>query len=134
MARATRRTEANECRRCSAFCDRVIEPAACVAAGCSALYSYDDPLNGRRYMGCAHKVFECEIDTELFEAAQRTRAGYGAVKLTGIPRAVCDFAIEQAFDGRLADGLCVNRRFWDWPDSAPGALRAFDLRDGLSPA
>ena len=26
---------------------------------------------------------------------------------------------------------CVNRRFSDWPEAAPGAVRAFDLRDRL---
>ena len=26
---------------------------------------------------------------------------------------------------------CVNRRFFDWPEAAPGAVRAFDLRDRL---
>jgi hypothetical protein len=133
MARAARRTEANECRRCSCFCDRVISPAACVAAACPALYAYDDPLSGRRFMGCAHKVFDCEIDVELFEAAERTRAGFGAVKLAGPPRAVCEFGIEQAWEGASERHRCVNPRFWDWPDSGSDAVRAFDLRDAFGP-
>jgi len=83
MARAIRRTEVTECRQCSTFCDRVIRPASCVAAGCPALYQYDDQLSGRRFMGCLHKVFATEIDVELFRAAERTRAGFGAVKLAG---------------------------------------------------
>ena len=103
MARAIRRTELNECRQCSTFCDRVIRPATCVAAGCPALYQYDDPLSGRRYMGCLHKVFATEIDVALFEAAERTRAGYGAVKLAGAPLRRCAFQVEQAFDWRDAD-------------------------------
>jgi hypothetical protein len=75
MGRIVRQTEANECRRCSTFCDRVIAPARCVAQDCPFLYSYDDPLSGRRFMGCVHKVFATEIDVELFRAAERTRAG-----------------------------------------------------------
>ena len=85
MARAIRRTQVNECRRCSTFCDRVIRPATCVAAGCPSLYQYDDPLSGRRFMGCLHKVFATEIDVAMFEEAERTRAGFGAVRLSGAP-------------------------------------------------
>jgi hypothetical protein len=127
MARL-RRANANECRRCDCYCDRVIEPASCVSIGCPSLYLFDDPLSGRRYMGCLHKVFDCEIDVELFAAAEQTRGGFGAVKLTGQPRAVCDFVVEQAYG---AQDDCVNRRFWDWPDAGADAVRAFDLRNGL---
>ena len=128
MARMARRTKANECRQCSTFCDRVIKPSSCVAANCPALYQYDDPLSGRRYMGCLHKVFATEIDVELFAEAEKTRAGFGVVKLAGHPRERCAFQIERAFD---EEGGCVNRRFFDWPEAAPGAVRAFDLRDRL---
>jgi hypothetical protein len=131
MARAVRRTELHECRRCSAFCDRVIRPATCVASACPALYQYDDPLSGRRYMGCLHKVFATEIDVELFEAAERTRAGYGALALAAAPLRRCAFDVEQAFDRRGWNDTCVNRRFFDWPDAGSDAVRAFDLRDGL---
>ena len=73
MARIVRRTEINECRRCSTFCDRVIAPATCVADSCPNLYAYDDPLTGRRYMGCLQQVFATEIDVEMFREAERTR-------------------------------------------------------------
>ena len=132
MARAVRRTHVNECRQCSTFCDRVIRPAACVAAACPGLYHYDDPLTGRRYMGCVHKVFATEIDVALFQEAERTRAGFGAVKLAGTPLRRCEFEIEQAFDWRRENDTCVNRRFFDWPDSGSDAVRAFDLRERLS--
>ena len=132
MARAIRRTELNECRQCPTVCDRVIQPASCVAAGCPALYQYDDPLNGRRYMGCLHKVFATEIDVALFEEAERTRAGYGAVKLAGAPLRRCAFHVERAFDRGEPTGRCVNRRFFDWPDAGSDAIRAFDLRDRLA--
>jgi hypothetical protein len=129
MARMVRRTEACECRRCATFCDRVIRPATCVAADCPALYQYDDPLSGRRFMGCVHKVFATEIDVELFREAERTRGGFGAVKLAGPPLRRCEFQVERAFE--LAEEPCVNPRFFDWPDEGPGAVRAFDLRDRL---
>jgi hypothetical protein len=130
MAHKVRRAEVAECRRCSIFCDRVIRPATCVAAGCPSLYQYDDELTGRRYMGCLHKVFSVEIDVELFRAAERTRLGFGAVKLAGPPLRRCEFSVEQAFPAQAGHG-CVNMRFFDLPDSAPDAVRAFDLRDRL---
>jgi hypothetical protein len=131
MARMARRSRTNECRRCATFCDRVIHPASCVAAGCSYLYAYDDPLTDRRYMGCLQKVFATEIDVELFEQAERTRLGFGAVKLAGTPLRRCEFSVERAFAGTRE---CVNRRFFDWPDSGPDGIRAFDLREGLDAA
>ena len=127
MARMARRTKANECRQCSTFCDRVIKPATCVASDCPALYQYDDPLSGRRFMGCMHKVFATEIDVELFRAAERTRAGFGTVRLAGYPLARCAFEVEQAREGR--EEPCVNPRFFDWPDAGRDGIRAFDLRD-----
>ena len=131
MARAIRRTQVSECRQCATFCDRVIRPSTCVAAGCPSLYAYDDPLNGRRYMGCLHKVFATEIDVEMFRQAERTRAGYGAVKLAAAPLQRCQFHVERAFEGDPHAGGCVNRRFFDWPDEGADAVRAFDLRDRL---
>jgi hypothetical protein len=127
MAGIARRTEVNECRRCPTFCDRVIAPATCVAGGCPYLYAYDDPLTGRRYMGCVQKVFATEIDVELFQQAERTRAGFGSVRLANAPLRRCRFTVERAHERR--DGGCVNRRFFDLPDEAPDAVRAFDLRD-----
>jgi hypothetical protein len=130
MAPKVRRTEVSECRRCSIYCDRVIRPATCVAASCPSLYQYDDELTGRRYMGCLHKVFSVEIDVELFREAERSRLGFGAVKLARPPLRRCEFAVEQAYPARESDH-CVNMRFFDLPDAAPDAVRAFDLRDRL---
>jgi len=134
MARIVRRTEVNECRRCSTFCDRVIAPATCVADECPYLYVYDDQLSGRRYMGCMQKVFATEIDVEMFRQAERTRAGFGSVRLANTPLRRCRFSVEQAFHGGgMAAYRCVNRRFFDWPDETPDAVRAFDLRDRCEP-
>jgi len=130
-----RQTESNECRRCSTFCDRVIQPASRVAAACVFLYEFDDPLSGQRYMGCLQKVFASEIDVELFESAERTRAGFGAVKLTGTPLRRCAFEVERAYAGTSSEGSrCSNRRFFDAPDAGSDAIRCFDLREGLSSA
>jgi hypothetical protein len=130
MARIVRRTEINECRQCGTYCDRVIAPATCVADGCPNLYTYDDPLSGRRYMGCLQQVFASEIDVELFRAAERTRVGFGTVRLANAPLRRCRFTVEQAYDGRGMEAYrCVNKRFYDWPDEGPDAVRAFDLRD-----
>src|SRR5215210_4267314 len=120
MARMTRRTEGTECRQCSAFCDRVIRPVTCLSRGCPNLYAYDDPLLGRRYMGCVQQVFAVEIDVELFEEAERTAAGFGAVKLARAPLAQCDIAVEQAFGGEARG--CSNRRFFDAPDDGAEAV------------
>ena len=134
MARIVRRTDANECRRCSTYCDRVIAPATCIADECPNLYAYDDPLTGRRYMGCVQKVFATEIDVELFRAAERTRAGFGTVRLANPPLRRCRFTVEQAFHGEGLEAYrCVNKAFFDWPDVAPDAVRAFDLRDRCQP-
>ena len=112
----------------------MIAPATCVADGCPNLYSYDDPLSGRRFMGCVQQVFATEIDVELFREAERTRAGFGTVRLAAAPLEQCRFSVEQAYDGRgLAAYRCVNKRFFDWPDASPDAFRAFDLRDRCQP-
>jgi hypothetical protein len=132
MARIIRQTDVNECRRCGTFCDRVIAPAACLARSCPFLYAYDDSRSGRRYMGCMQKVFSSEIDVELFREAERTRAGFGTVRMSRAPLALCAFEIERAHELPAGEERCVNPRFSDWPDAADGAIRAFDLRDRCS--
>jgi hypothetical protein len=130
--RTVRRAEANECRRCARYCDRVIAPANCVAAECPNLYAYDDPLTERRYMGCLQGVFTAEIDVAMFVEAERSKAGFGTVRLAREPLARCTFSVEQAVERQGGDAFrCVNPRFFDWPDTAGDAIRAFDLRDHL---
>ena len=60
-----------------------------MAAGCRYLYFYDDEKTGSRFMGCLNKVFDVEIDVEVFGEAERTRHGFGGVKLTGRPIPTC---------------------------------------------
>src|SRR5918992_5686073 len=93
VAQTARPIEASECRQCCAFCDRVVLPSGCIQSGCPYLYLYDDERSGSRYMGCLHKVFRVEIDIELFHQAERTRYGFGGVKLTGAPLPRCRTAV-----------------------------------------
>lgn len=120
----------NECRQCCGFCDRMVHPSGCVESGCRFLYLYDDELTGRRYMGCLNKVFRVEIDVELFEQAERTREGFGGVKLTGAPLPQCKVSVERAYDGHGEAFECVNPGFFDPPYAEP-APSAFDLRGRL---
>jgi hypothetical protein len=119
--------EANECRQCCAFCDRVVHPAGCIASDCAYLYLYDEEGTGRRFMGCMQKVFRGEIDVEMFESAQRTRHGYGGVKMAGMPLPQCRTNVERAYDGYGEPFECVNPGFFEKPVVAD----AFDLRDRL---
>jgi hypothetical protein len=104
--------QAHECRQCCSFCDRVVHPAGCIASGCPYLYLYDDE-QGRRFMGCMNKVFSVEIDVQLFEEAQRTRLGFGGVKMTGKPISACKVSVERAYDGYTEAIDCTNPQFFD---------------------
>jgi hypothetical protein len=116
----------NECRQCCSFCDRVVHPSGCIAVNCPYLYLFDEERTGRRYMGCLHKVFRVEIDVALFEAAEHTRLGFGAVKLTGRPLPQCEVAVERAYHGAGEAFACVNPFF-----EPANPSEAFDLRDRL---
>ena len=49
------------------------------------------------------------------------------MRLAAAPLPRCRFTVEQAYDGRgLEDYRCVNKSFFDWPET-------FDLRDRLPP-
>ena len=108
----------NECRQCCSFCDRLVHPSGCIARNCPSLYVFDDEETGHRFMGCIHKVFRGEIDVAVFEEQERTRHGYGGVKMTGTPLPQCRVSVERAYDGSGQAFDCVNPEF-------------FDLRDGL---
>ena len=127
VATEPRAIPVSECRQCCAFCDRVVHPSGCLASRCPYLYLYDDEQTGRRYMGCMNKVFRVEIYVEVFEQAERTRHGFGGVKMTGAPTARCKTSVERAYDGYGDAFECVNPGFF----SPPHADAAFDLRDSL---
>ncbi len=131
MAPAQREaTKHGECRRCGAFCDKLIEPRGCIELGCPQLYSYVDHFTGNRYMGCLRKVFRAEVDVEMFELAERS-GGYGGLKLSRQPLPQCQFTVETAYDGQGQDFACVNPRFFDCSEAGPDGFRAFDLRNAL---
>jgi hypothetical protein len=89
-------------------CERVVYPSGCLESGCPRLYTYE--RDGRRVMGCLEKVFRVEIDVEGFRALQRTRAGFGALRVWREPLEPCRCAIERTFDHR-PHGECVNPGF-----------------------
>jgi hypothetical protein len=131
MEGVTRTAELHECRQCCTFCDRVVHPAGCIETGCRFVYLYDDERTGRRYMGCMNKVFKVEIDMQLLKEAERTRHGFGAVKMTGVPLPQCKTSVERAYDGHGDAFDCVNPAFFEPPVELPGLSGAFDLRDSL---
>jgi len=123
--------DAHECRRCCTFCDRVVHPAGCIESSCPYLYVYDDESSGRRYMGCVGNVFRVEIDVEAFEAAERTRYGFGAVAMTGRPTPRCRISVERAYEGTGEAFTCVTPDFFEVPEMAPDPAEPLDLRDRL---
>ena len=128
--RDARTAQVGECRRCSAFCDKLVEPRGCIELGCRYLYSYLDGLTGTQYVGCMQKVFNAEVDLDSLIAP----GGFGGVKMTGNPLPQCQFEVERAFEGEGRAYDCVNPRFFDCTDEGPEGLRAFDLRDRLQAA
>src|SRR5712691_8097641 len=76
-----------ECRRCGVHCDKVVYPGACLERGCPFLYAYEE--FGHTYVGCLQKVFDVEIDLDLLCEAERTRAGFGAVRTTAPALPMC---------------------------------------------
>jgi hypothetical protein len=109
----------------------VVHPSGCIASGCAYLYLYDDEETGRRFMGCMNKVFRGEIDQELFQQAERTRHGFGGVKMSGLPLPQCRSSVERAYDGYTEAFECVNPGFFTKPTVDDPSDAAFDLRDEL---
>ena len=130
--RTTKVNAATECRQCCAFCDKLIMPSECIAAKCPFLYTYEDENNGRRYMGCLQKVFGVEIDVEMFEHAERTRAGFGGVKAAREPLPMCPIKVERSYESKGSAFECTNPRFFDASNIDPGGYRAFDIRSVLA--
>ncbi len=125
------RTEA-ECRQCRATCDKLVEPAGCLAIGCRFLYTYEDSRSGGRYIGCMNKVFATEIDLDLLLLAEAGRGGFGGIKVSGRPLPQCQFTVERAYEGEGPGFECVNRGFFDMAHEHPESIRAFDLRNALT--
>jgi hypothetical protein len=106
-----------ECRRCGVHCDKVVYPAACIAKGCPFLYAIEE--FGHRYVGCMQNVFDVEIDVDLLAAAERTRAGFGAVKATRHPLPMCTTSVDECYESRAGELGCINPEFKELPVGAP---------------
>lgn len=86
------------------WCERVVYPSGCVENECPRLVAYEH--DGRRYMGCLEGVYEVDIDIERFQEAQRTRAGFGALRVSRAPLPMCRCDVETSHPDR-AVGPCV---------------------------
>jgi hypothetical protein len=126
-----RKSAAGECRECRSFCDKLVDPSGCLEMGCRYLYTYEDVRSGARFMGCMNKVFNAEIDLDLFLLAERA-GGYGGIKMTGKPLPQCQFSVEKAYEGGGPAYECVNKRFFDATDQHPESIQVFDLRNSLT--
>ena len=126
IQREHRTTSPGECRQCSSFCDKLVQPRACMEMGCRFLYSYEDAFSGQRFFGCMNKVFRAEVDLDMFILTERS-GGFGGIKMTGKPLPQCQFTVERAYEGEGPAYECVNRRFFD----GPAEIEAFDLRNAL---
>ena len=107
----------------------MLHPSGCIDSGCQYLYLFDEEETGGRFMGCMNKVFRAEIDVNAFEEAQRTRHGFGGVKMTGMPIPQCRTSVERAYDGDGEPFDCVNPGFFEKPEPPVDFDSAFDLRD-----
>src|SRR4051794_11305107 len=76
-----------ECRRCEVHCEKVVYPGACLERSCPFVYAYE--AFDHTYVGCMQKVYEVEIDVDLLRAAERRRAGFGAIKAKRKPLPMC---------------------------------------------
>src|SRR3954471_3189714 len=127
-----RKSTAGECRECRSFCDKLVNPAGCLEMGCKYLYTYEDVRTGGRYMGCMNKVFGAEINFALFLLAERTREGFGGIKMTGEPLPHCQFSVERAYEGDGPAYECVTRGFVAPADEHREPIRASALRIWVS--
>jgi hypothetical protein len=105
------------CGRCEVHCDKVVYPAECLARSCPFVYAYEE--FGHTYLGCMQKVFECEIDFDVLRAAERTRAGFGAVRATRRPLPMCQAEVSPCYSGRQGELGCVNPEFFELPVGEP---------------
>src|SRR4051794_34778530 len=106
-----------ECRRCGVHCDKVVYPEACVERACPFLYAYE--AWGHTWIGCMQKVFECELDLELLEAARSRRDGFGAIRAKRRPLPMCETQVDECYGHRAGDLGCVNPEFRELPVGRP---------------
>ena len=105
------------CRHCDVHCEKVVYPAACIRMACPFVYAYE--AWGHTYVGCMQKVYEVEIDLDLLRAAERRRAGFGAIKAKRRPLPMCRAEVEQTYSARSEELGCVNPEFSELPVGRP---------------
>ena len=105
---AAARAAAGSCRLCPVSCERVVEPAGCLEAGCPRLYSH--VRDGRTWVGCMEGVYDVEIDLDGLRRMQRTAAGFGALRAAREPLPICRSEVERTFEHR-GSPACVNPDF-----------------------
>ena len=98
-----------ECRRCEVHCDKVVYPGACLARACPFVYSFE--AWGSTYVGCMQKVYDVEIDLDMLRAAERRKAGFGAIRAKREPLPMCHAEIERTYESRVDELGCVNPEF-----------------------
>lgn len=107
-AAAAVRAAAGSCRLCPVSCERVVEPAGCLEAGCPRLYSH--VRDGRTWVGCMEGVYDVEVDLDGLRRLQRTAAGFGGLRAAREPLPICRSGVERTFAHRGAPA-CVNPDF-----------------------
>ncbi len=103
------------CRLCAVRCERIVYPAACVAAECPRLYAYEE--DGVTWIGCVEKIFTPELDAGRLREIESAAPGFGALRAERTPLPICAAAIDPTFPHR-AEGPCRNPGF---AESAPTA-------------
>jgi hypothetical protein len=98
-------------------CEKVVYPGACLDRSCPFVYAYE--AFGHTYVGCMQKVYEVEIDLELLRAAERRRAGFGAIKAKRKPLPMCKADVERTYEQRGEELGCVNPEFSELPVGRP---------------
>jgi hypothetical protein len=106
-----------ECRRCEVHCDKVVYPGACLARACPFVYSFE--AWGSTYVGCMQKVYDVEIDLDMLRAAERQKAGFGAIRSRREPLPMCHAEIERTYESRVDELGCVNPEFNELPVGQP---------------
>ena len=99
---------AGSCRQCPVSCERVVQPAGCLEIGCARMYSYE--REGRTWIGCLEGIYAVEIDLDGLRRLQRTAAGFGGLRASREPLAICRSQVERTFEHRGA-APCVNPDF-----------------------
>ena len=97
----------------SVHCDKVVYPGACLARACPFVYSFE--AWGSTYVGCMQKVYDVEIDLDMLRAAERRKAGFGAIRAMREPLPMCHAEIERTYESRVDELGCVNPEFNELP-------------------